>query len=501
MSPAIPRGDYIDGAFRVPSAPDDELVIVSPADLADEVARHPVRLANVDDAVAAARRALPGFRRTPRAERDALLRRYQDAVKKRREALADVIAREAGKALWDARSEVDATIAKVDVMLGEGARATAPVELPGVPGRIEPRPIGVLAIIGPFNFPAHLPNGQVVPALAHGNTVVFKPSEKTPSAGALLAECIDEAGFPKGVFNVVQGALATSARLTGHDGIDGILFTGSYAVGRAIAQANAHRPERLVALELGGRNASIVDADADLERTARQLAFAAFATAGQRCTATAVAYVHRAALEPLLDRLADAARSLRVGHVLDAGTFMGPVITAQSKEHILRTLEAARGGGFEAIVPGGVAEVSGYAGHYLRPSLHLARTADLMVPGYSDDELFGPDLAVHPVDDLEEGIALANQSRYGLAASVFTATQKRFEEAAAELDAGVVHWNRSTAGATGRLPFGGMKQSGNHRPGGLFMGQSCVDPQGLYFEPDMNTPLPSWPGLFDDGDG
>jgi succinylglutamic semialdehyde dehydrogenase len=498
---ALPRGDYIDGSFRIPKAPDDELVVSSPADLDDEVARHPVDFTHVDAAVDAARRAWPGFRRMARAEREALLRRYQQAVEARREVFAEVIAREVGKPIWEARAEVNAVLAKVDVTLGEGARLVATTEIPNLPGRVEHRPLGVLAVVGPFNFPAHLPNGQIVPALALGNTVVFKPSEKAPSAGSLLAECVDEAGFPPGVFNVVHGALATSSKLVAHEGIDGVLFTGSYAVGRAIAQANAHRPERLVALELGGKNAALVDASADLERTARQLAFAAYATAGQRCTATSVAYVHRAVFEPLLERIAEAARALRVGHVLDARTFMGPVVSAPARARILDAFTAAEAGGYEAVVHGGATEVSGHRGYYLRPALHRAERADLVVQGYTDEELFGPDLAVHPIDDLEQGVALANRSRYGLAASVFTAERARFEAAAAELDAGVVHWNRSSAGATGRLPFGGVKRSGNHRPGGLAMSLSCSYPQGLYLEPDPAAPPPSWPGLFGDTEG
>lgn len=493
----IPRGDYVAGAFCDTGARDDELVIRSPADLGDEVSRHPVTLAHVDDAVSAAQRALPAYRRLSAHERATLLERYRDAIVARRERLADVIAREAGKPLWEARSEVDATAAKVDIVLGEGAQRAAAQDLPAVPGRIEPRPVGVLAVVGPYNFPAHLPNGQIVPALALGNTVVVKPSEKTPSACSILAECADEAGFAKGVFNVVQGGRESSAKLCAHEAIDGILFTGSYEAGRAIVAANAHRPERLIALELGGKNASLVDADADVQRAARQIAFAAFATAGQRCTATSRCYVHRRVAQGFAERLAEAARDLRVGYVLDDHVFMGPVITADAKERIARATKAAQAGGYDSIVEGGDAEVPGHPGHYLRPSVHCARSATIDVPGYTDEELFGPDLALYVVDDLEEGIALANRSRYGLAASIFTARRERFDALAGELLVGVVHWNRSTAGATGRLPFGGIKRSGNHRPGGLSMSESCLFRQALYLEPDPSGPLPSWPGLFE----
>jgi acyl-CoA reductase-like NAD-dependent aldehyde dehydrogenase len=187
-----------------------------------------------------------------------------------------------------------------------------------------------------------------------------------------------------------------------------------------------------------------------------------------------------------------------VGYVLDPRVFMGPVISDGSLTRIEAALRSARDGGYTAVVPSARVEIAGRAGHYLAPSVHVAAEAATHAPGYSDEELFGPDLAVHVVDDLLEGVARANASRYGLAAAVFTARRERFEAAAAELDVGVVHWNRSTAGATGRLPFGGVKQSGNHRPGGLFMGQACVYPQARYLAPEAGAPLPRWPGLFDE---
>ncbi len=497
MSSALPRGDYVDGAFREPATPDGEIVVRSPADLDDEVSRHAVAIAHVDHAVEAARRAFPTYRRLSERERAALLERYRAAVVARRARLADVIAREAGKPLWEALAEVDAVTSKVDVVLTDGAREVAARDLPSVPGRIEPRPLGVVAVVGPFNFPAHLPNGQIVPALALGNTVVVKPSEKTPSACAILAECAHEAGFAPGVFNVVQGGRETSTRLVAHDGIDAVLFTGSYAAGRAIVAANADRPERLIALELGGKNAALVDADADVERAARQIAFAAFATAGQRCTATSICFVHRSVEAALTERLVAAARTLRVGHVLDPGVFMGPVIDAAAKDRVARATALARSGGYEALVATGDADVEGRRGHYLRPSIHRARDASVAVDGYTDDELFGPDVALHVVDDLDEGVARTNASRYGLAASVFTSRSARFDALASTLDVGVVHWNRSSAGATGRLPFGGLRRSGNHRPGGLSMGASCMAPQARYLAPPADAPLPSWPGLFD----
>ena len=490
-------GDYLDGEFVVPESPDETLRIHSPADTGDLVGIHPVAHAHVDRAVDAARRAFPAWRRLGETKRRALLRRYQEVVAGHAEAIAETIAREVGKPLWDARGEAKALAGKVDLMLGEGARFTRDETLADLPGAIRHHPHGVLSVIGPFNFPAHLPNGQIVPALLHGNTVVFKPSEKTPNAAVWLARCFDEAGFPAGVFNVVQGGSESAKALVRHPNIDGILFTGSVAVGQSIVAANADRPGRLVALELGGKNASIVLDDADVERAARQIAFAAYASAGQRCTATSRVYATPGVIDRLQERLAAAASALTVGYPLDEGVFMGPLIDEASRERLLAAQTRARDAGFQPIAEGGALErVGDHPGWYVRPSLHRAPRADLVVEGYTHDELFGPDVALYPVADLDEACMRANGTRYGLAAAVFTARKSHFEAAADELRVGVLHWNQSSAGASGRLPFGGVGESGNHRPAGILAGAFCAWPQAVRFSPAADEPLPTWPGLY-----
>ena len=491
-------GDYIDGRFRSEAKPEQELRVVSPADLDDLVGVHPVVESHIDEATDAARRAFPAWNALGTSARRSLLRRYQEVVRSYEEPIAQTIAREVGKAIWDARGEARALAGKVDLMLGEGARFTADQELEGLPGAIRYRPHGVLTVIGPFNFPAHLPNGQIVPALLHGNTVVFKPSEKTPNAAVWLARCFHEAGFPPGVFNVVQGGAEAAKALVRHDDIDGILFTGSVAVGRSIVGANVDRPGRLIALELGGKNASIVLDDADIPRAARQIAFAAYASTGQRCTATSRVYATAGAIGPLAEHLARAAQEVRVGHPLDEDVFMGPLIDERSRESLLEAQSRAREAGFDAVIEGGATEVAGRSGWYVRPSLHRTDRADTVVPGYTHDELFGPDIALYQVADLDEAIMRTNATRYGLAAAVFTQSGEAFEEASARLRVGVLHWNQSTAGASGRLPFGGVGDSGNHRPAGILAGAFCAWPQAVRYTPDAEAPLPSWPGLYGD---
>lgn len=487
--------DFIHGRFVDPAAPDGVLEVRSPADHADVVGRHSWSLAHVDDAVSAARTAFPSWRRLGQARRAELLRAYQAQLKLHADDLARCIAREIGKPLWEAKTEVGAMVNKVDVSLGEGAAFVKDTVIADLPGEIRHRPHGVAAVLGPFNFPGHLPNGQLVPALLMGNTVVFKPSDKGAGTAVLMAKCFEAAGFPAGVFNLVQGAVPTAEKLVTHPGLDALLFTGSVPVGQRIVAANAHRPGLMVALELGGKNATLVLDDCELERTVRELAFSGFATAGQRCTATSRVIVTKGIAERLVERLAAAARSVTVGHVFDDGVFMGPVISEATRSQLLAAQAKAVSGGFEAVAPGGAVEVAGRRGFYVRPAVHVARGGVTRVAGYTDAELFAPDLSVVTVDSLEQAIAVANETEFGLSAAVFTQSADAFERCADELRVGVLHWNRSSAGASGRLPFGGIGASGNHRPAGILMGQSCTYPLAVLLPQKAETPLPSWPGI------
>ncbi len=488
-------GDYIAGKLETPAHPEGEIDAFSPADLHDVIGRYAYARSQLERAIDAARGAQRGFRKLGSAARTGLLRAYQARLREHAEAIANTIAREVGKPLWEARGEVAAMIANVDITVGEGARFLQDEVLADVPGEIRHRPLGVLAVLGPFNFPGHLSNAQLVPALFTGNCVVFKPSEKAPATAVWMARCFDEAGFPPGSFQVVQGIDDVAAALVAHHGVDGVLFRGAVATGRKILAATAHTPGKFVQLELGGKNASIVLDDCDLERTVRDLAFSAYATAGQRCTATSRVIVQRGLADRLCARLKDAAERVVVGHPLDPGVFMGPVISDASRINLIAAQESARAAGFEALAPGGVFEVPGRRGWYVRPAVHRAPADTYYAAGYTSAELFGPDLAVHVVSDAAEALAVANDSSFGLACSVYTASRERFEELADDLEVGLVHWNRASAGASGRLPFGGLKNSGNHRPAGLLAASQCVYPLAVLLPPAEPGPLPTWPGL------
>lgn len=474
-----PQGDFIAGRFITASNADSSIVVTSPADTNDHIATYSVAVQHVFAAVQAAQDAFKPWRRLSSSARDDYLRRYQAALRSHSEAIAQTITREVGKPIAEARGEMSAMVNKVDMVLGEGRSWTPDKVLADLPGHVRHRPLGVVAIIGPFNFPGHLPNGQIVPALAAGNTIVFKPSERAPGTGAWLAQCANEAGFPSGVFNLVQGHAASAQALVQHDALSGILFTGSLPVGKAIVAANVERVGRLIALELGGKNASIVLADANLELAVEQVAFAAFATSGQRCTSTSRVIVADSIVDLFCEKLVGAVQKLQVGYPFDPSVFMGPVISDAARAGILHAQTTAVAAGYEPLLPGRSLEVPGRPGWYLSPSILRAPADRRHVPGYSDAELFGPDLAVYAAADTEDALALANDTPFGLVAAVFTQSQATFEYCASELEVGAVHWNRSTAGASGLLPFGGIKQSGNHRPAGILAGQLCAYPQAI----------------------
>lgn len=490
--------DYLDGRFVTAGAPDGELTVFSPADLDDRVGVYPWSLARVDDAVAAARRAAPGWDGVGLHARIALLRRFREALTAHEEAIAREITREMGKVLREARAEAKAMAAKIDIAIDEGLPLTRDVTLEG--GRLawRYRPHGVLAVIGPFNFPLHLAHGHIAPALLAGNTVVFKPSEVTPGCGALYARIVDGVGFPPGVVNVVQGAGATGARLAGHPDVDGVLFTGSYAVGTEIIRANAARPGRMLALEMGGRNAAVVLDDAPFEKSVVDVVLSAFSTAGQRCTCASRLVVTRGVAEPFIAAVAARAARVRVGHPLDPTAFHGPLASPAAQARFERFEALADAEGTACVVaprePAVRLEGRAVRGCYVAPRVRVV-AAPSATSAYQREEVFGPDLAVWIADDDDHALRLANDTDYGLSAGVWTASEARFERFARELRVGCITWNAPTVGSSSRLPFGGLKRSGNHRPAGVFSATYCAWPLALTRGSSALDPASLPPGL------
>ncbi len=487
-------GNYIQGQFSHPVDQTGEWDSRSPADTQDVLARIPYGYRSVDDAVGSARTSFSRWRKTSIEERASLLRKYQESLKSHSEQLAEAIAREVGKPLWEAKNEVQTMVNKVDVTLADSMKRVADLEIPnimpGTAGFMRHKPHGVMAVIGPFNFPGHLANGHIVPALAMGNTVVFKPSEKSPVVGQLMAECFHEAGFPAGVFNLVQGEKEVGRRLVVHEGVNGVLFTGSYEVGLRIKQETLQQSWKLLALEMGGKNSAIVWSDADIELAVYETLFGGFVTAGQRCSATARVIVHEAVLDHFLTRLHDRSKSFEIGHPLD-NPFMGPLIDSSSVDRYLKFQGIAVREGAETIMRGKALEVKDSPGHYVTPSIYLQRDAAVLSAKrsvYQQTELFAPNLLVLPTQELSHAIELANATQYGLVGSVFTASRDVFSQAYEDLEAGLVNWNKSTAGASSRLPFGGLKKSGNHFPTALTATQYCAYPVGSLECPEAQVP-------------
>ncbi|MEM7409631.1 MAG: aldehyde dehydrogenase family protein [Myxococcota bacterium] len=443
----------------------------APADPGDLVGSVPVAsAADVDAAVTRAQQAFPAWRDAGADARRRVLERFAEIAAAKVDELAALIAREVGKAHWDALGEAKLLAPKVAVTLGDGLDLVADV-VPAAGQRASYRPRGVLAVYGPFNFPAHLPNGHIVPALATGNAVVFKPSEESPIVGAWMADCWREAGLPEGVLEVVQGGPDTGRALAAAD-VDGILFTGSYATGRALQEATLDAPQKLLALELGGSNAMIVCADADLELAVAEAALSIAATTGQRCTCARRLFVERPILDEFQERLEGVLRGLRIGRPDDPDVFMGPLASAAAFARLekQRGLAAEAGGERVLLVDPGL------PAPFVGAGLVRFENTDQTHP-YQREEIFGPEAALYPVGDLDHAIAATNDSDYGLAASVMTRERAKFEHAVGRIRTGILNWNKATVGASGRLPFGGSGKSGNDRPAGVTATLYCTAPQ------------------------
>jgi len=468
----------------------EELVSRSPADPSDEVGRFAVAgESEIEAAVARARRAFPAWRDAGLEARTRVLRRFAEAARAAADEIARLVAREVGKALWDARSEAALLAPKVEVTLDEGMRLVAPLEA-GAGARASYEPRGVLAVLGPFNFPAHLPNGHIVPALATGNAVVFKPSELAPAVGARMLELWRGAGLPPGALELVQGGAATGRALALHPDVDGVLFTGSWAVGRALAEAALDQPGKLLALEMGGSNALVVLADADLDLAASEAALSIAATTGQRCSCAGRLFVEAPALDAFQEKLVRVLRGLRVGPPLEPGVFMGPLVSHRAWDSLARYRDLAREAGGERVLLARPDLPPPFAGAGL---VRFARA--VQTHPYQRDEIFGPEAALYPVSDLEEAIAAVNDSDYGLVASVLTRERKHFEHCVGRIRTGLLNWNRATVGASGRLPFGGARRSGNDRPAGVTSTLYCTWPQARLEGPGAFDPGSLPPGM------
>jgi succinylglutamic semialdehyde dehydrogenase len=469
------RGSYIDGAWQAVARPDGEIVRKNPARLSEEVSRAAWAVGEVDAAVDAAWRARRAWDRVGAEGRRALVQRLGEEIGARKEALARQIALEAGKPLWEAATEVGAMVNKIAIMTGIGAQFTADWTPDGVPGELVWRPLGVAAVLGPFNFPLHLPHGHMVPALLMGDTVVFKPSECAPGCAELYMECVDAAGFPAGVVNMVQGPGPVGAALVADPRVGAVMFTGSYATGLRIKQATLEQPHKLLALELGGKNTTIILDDANLDQAVHEVAQAAFLTCGQRCSATSRVVVAAGLEQAFTERFLEVASRITTGDTLTEQVFMGPLIHEAAYAKFLESQADDEGGALTPLLRGGATREE-LGGCFVTPGVWRASALNAY-GSHQAEEIFGPDVVIYAAGSEAEAATIANATDYGLAMSVFTASRERFEGMAWELESGLINWNRSTAGASSALPFGGVKRSGNHRASAVLAGQYSGYPQ------------------------
>ncbi|WP_426445019.1 succinylglutamate-semialdehyde dehydrogenase [Siccibacter colletis] len=448
--------------------------------------------AQVSAAVRAARLAFPGWAKTPFAEREQAVTRFAALLEANKTSLTETIARETGKPRWEAVTEVTAMINKMGISVKAYHTRTGEQHspLPDGAATLRHRPHGVLAVFGPYNFPGHLPNGHIVPALLAGNTVVFKPSELTPLTGEAVMKLWAQAGLPPGVINLVQGARDTGQALAAAPDIDGLLFTGSASTGYQLHRQLAGQPEKILALEMGGNNPLIVDDPADPDGAVHLAIQSAFISAGQRCTCARRLLVKRGAQgDAFLARLVEVTARLTPG-AWDAEPqpFLGGLISPQAAE---RVLEAWHGhlqrGGRALLTPVLVAPGSAL----LSPGI-IELTGVDDVP---DEEVFGPLLCVWRYDSFDDAIAMANRTRYGLACGLISPDRARFDQLLLEARAGIVNWNKPLTGAASTAPFGGIGASGNHRPSAWYAADYCAWPMATLESPTFSLPESLSPGL------
>lgn len=385
------------------------------------------------------------------------LRSVAALVPEHQERIAEAISIEMGKPMAEALVEAGSIKSKIEGVIDQ-LDHTLPSAPAGTPGEQRFHPLGVVAIVGPFNFPIHLLNTHVIPALITGNTVVIKPSELTPLCGQRYMELFHAAGFPAGVLNMVQGGGSIGAALVNHSLVNGVIFTGSYETGRKIRQSTFDQPHKKVCLELGGKNPAIVLDDADLEQTVREIILGALLTSGQRCTATSIVVATAGIASALRQRLIEAFKRIRPLDPSADDCFMGPLANEASRDRFLSLLERGKSEGAEVWVESEA--LSG--GAFVTPSIYGVKGDE----GYLEQELFGPHISFVVVEDEQEALAWASKNRYGLSASLFTQREEAFEAFYDEIPAGVLNWNRSTNGASGLLPFGGVGKSGNWHAAG-----------------------------------
>ena len=448
--------------------------------------------AQVDAAVAAARGAFSLWAAHSLDGRIAVLERFAACLKSHADEVARAIGEETGKPLWEAATEVNSMVGKVAISIQSYRERTGEKSGPlgDATAVLRHKPHGVVAVFGPYNFPGHLPNGHIVPALLAGNCVLFKPSELTPKVAELTVKCWIEAGLPEGVLSLLQGGRETGVALAGHPGIDGLFFTGSSRTGNLLHAQFAGRPDKILALEMGGNNPLIVDQVVDVDAAVYTIVQSAFISAGQRCTCARRLLVPQGEWgDALLARLVQVAGQIKVGRFDEQpAPFMGSVISLQAAAQLMQAQQDLLAGGATALL----AMTQPQEGAALLTPGILDVTA---VNDRPDEEFFGPLLQVIRYDNFEAAIAEANATAYGLAAGLLSDSRARFEQFWLHSRAGIVNWNKQLTGAASTAPFGGIGASGNHRASAYYAADYCAYPVAGLESESLALPATLTPGV------
>lgn len=448
--------------------------------------------ADVARACDAARQAFPAWARLPLEERIAIIERFAGLLDQNKTQLAEVISQETSKPLWETLTEVQSMIGKVAISIRAYHQRTgfSETEMPDGVASLRHRPHGVLAVFGPYNFPGHLPNGHIVPALIAGNTVVFKPSELTPWTAEETAKLWQQAGLPKGVLNIIQGGRSTGEALAAAEQIDGLLFTGSANTGYHLHKQMAGAPEKILALEMGGNNALIIDEATDIDAVVNLAIQSAFVSAGQRCTCARRIIVKQGANgDAFIQRFVEVAKSLVVGHWnAEPQPFMGGVISAHAAEQMLAAqsklialgakplLEMTRPQADSSLLTAGILDV----------------TQVIDIP---DDEYFGPLTTIYRYNSFDQALNIANNTRFGLAVGLVSPDRDLFDRVLIEARAGIVNWNKPLTGASSAAPFGGVGASGNHRASAFYAADYSAWPMASLESDSVTLPSKLSPGI------
>ncbi len=443
----------------------------------------------IELAIAAARLALPDWASLGVAARNCVVEKYVEQLGKRQEELGLAIHLETGKPHWESKTEVRSMMAKAGVSLQAYQQRSGSSEATnnGIQVSLQHRAIGVFAVLGPYNFPGHLPNGHLIPALLAGNTAVFKPSELTPRVAELMMQCWIDAGLPAGVINLVQGGAQAGKLLSESDHIDGLLFTGSSKTGQAIHKAFGGKTEKMLALEMGGNNPLLVESVADHAAAVYSIIQSAFISAGQRCTcARRLIMLKTPKNAALLRNLLKTTAAIKVGSGDE--NFIGPVISNRSADLAESFQDELLDKGGSALLPLRRLE---NGKPFLQPGI-IDVTQAVDIP---DEECFGPLLQLKWVATLEEAIKEANNTRYGLAAGLLSDKAESWDSFRLAIRAGIVNWNRPITGASGAAPFGGVGASGNFRPGALYAADYSAFPMASMASAQLELPDTLAPGI------